>query len=364
MPYQDIITKVRVERFNIPLTEPFVISLETITDAENVLVEIRTASGLSGWGECSPYRSIAGETQDTCLAVGGLLAKALEGRSLFSLEENLHVLDRAIFGNHCIKSAFDMAIYDLAAQAAGLPLYAYLGGANDKPLATDMTIGIGAPERMAAEAVRLCKEGFHAIKVKLGTTLEEDLARIEAIRSAIGPAVPLRIDANQGWDRLTAIQTLKALAPLGIDFCEQPVSRRDDAALAEVRRSSPIPIMADEALGDHYDALRLVRAGACDMFNIKLAKSGGIRNALQISAIAEAAGIPCQIGCFSESRLAITAFAHVALARRNIVHYDLDSALMLAGDPVNGGATYGAGGVISVPDSSGIGARVVITPGC
>lgn len=355
MAYMDTIAEVSVRRFNIPLTEPFVISLETITDAENVWVEIRTGSGLTGRGECSPYRSIAGETQDTCMAVGALLAKVLKGRPASALEDNLRALDRAIWGNHCIKSAFDMALYDMAAQAAGLPLYAFLGGADNKPLATDMTIGIGAPEQMAAEAVRLRNEGFHAIKVKLGTTMREDVARIEAIREAIGPAVPLRIDANQGWDTLSAVSTLKALESMGIDFCEQPVTRRDDAALAEVRRQSPIPIMADEALGDHYDALRLVRAGACDLFNIKLAKSGGIRNALQIAAIAEAAGIPCQIGCFSESRLAITAFAHVALARHNILYYDLDSALMLARDPVEGGAVYGPGGAIAVPAKPGLG---------
>ncbi len=354
------VREVQLYRYNIGLSEPFVISLETITDAQNVLVEIYTDSGLTGRGECSPYRSIAGETQDSCMAVGSILAKSLHGRPALALEDNLRALDHAIWGNHCIKSAFDMALYDLAAQISGLPLYAFLGGANNKLLATDMTVGIGTPEHMAEEALSFREAGFHAIKVKLGTTRKEDVARIKAIRTAIGPEIPLRIDANQGWDELTAIQTLQDLAPLGIDFCEQPVSRVHDESLAMVRRRSPIPIMADESIGDHHDALRLAKAGACDMFNIKLAKSGGIRNALQIAAIAEAAGIPCQIGCFSESRLAMTAFAHVALARRNIIYYDLDSAIMLDSDPVKGGARYGSGGVITVPEEPGLGVSGVL----
>jgi L-Ala-D/L-Glu epimerase len=356
MPLWDTsIDSIHVHRFNIPLSQPFVIALETITNAENIVVEIRTSSGLSGFGECSPYRSIAGETQDTCMAAAKVLAAALQNRSALRLEDNLRALDQAIWGNHCIKSAFDMALYDVAAQAAGLPLYAFLGGANNKPLATDMTIGIGSPETMASEAIRFKDAGFHAIKVKLGTDTASDIERIKAIRAAIGHEIPLRIDANQGWDTLTAIRTLQALHPYSIDYCEQPVSRQNEIGMAEVRYKSPIPIMADESVGDHHDALRLIRAGACDMFNIKLAKSGGIRNALQISAVAEAAGMPCQIGCFSESRLAMTAFAHVALARHNIQYYDLDCALMLADDPVNGGASYSHNGHIIVSDAPGLG---------
>lgn len=350
------ICAIRVHRLDVPLTEPFVISLETITAAQNVLIEIQTNSGFIGRGECCPYRSIAGETQDTCIVVASLLAKNLEGRQALEIENNLSAIHQAIWGNYAIKSAFDIALYDLAAQIAGMPLYAFLGGANDKSLVTDMTVGLDSPENMAREARRFVDKGFHAIKVKLGTNFHDDVHRIALIREAVGNnGIKLRVDANQGWDVLTAVRTLQAIAPFGIDFCEQPVSRRDDDALSAVRRQSPVPIMADEALGDHFDALRLVKSQACDLFNIKLAKSGGIRNALHICSIATAAGIPCQIGCFSESRLGMTAFAHFALARKNIVHYDLDCALMLADDPVEGGAQYGLNGAISVPDSPGLG---------
>lgn len=354
----DTIQTIDVYKLNVPLTDPFVISLETIEHAENVVVRIRTAEGLTGFGECSPYRSIAGETQNGAFEVAKELGRLLIGREASTLESMLDALDRHVTGNHCIKSAFDMALYDLAARRAGLPLYAFLGGQNNRELRTDMTVSIGTPGKMAADAKKYADQGFEAVKVKLGTGMEADVARIRAIRQAVGEALPLRIDANQGWSVPTAIRTLRALASYHIEYCEAPISRRQFSSLAAVRRQSPIPIMADESLFDHHDAFHLARLEACDFFNIKLAKSGGIRNALRIIAVAEAAGISSQVGCFSETRLGITALAHLALARRNIHHFDMDSPLMLAEDPVQGGIVYHPGGRIELPEAPGLGALI------
>ena len=141
--------------------------------------------------------------------------------------------------------------------------------------------------------------GFGAIKAKLGSGRADDVARIRAIRAAVGPNVALRIDANQGWDPATAALTLNDLAAFNIQYCEQPVARWNIEALRHLRTASPIPIMADEALFDHHDAVRLASMGACDYFNIKLSKSGGIHTALKINAVAEAAGIPCMVGASS-----------------------------------------------------------------
>ena len=261
-----------------------------------------------------------------------------------------------LVGNRCIKSAFDMALYDIAARAAKMPLYQFLGSANNRRITTDMTVGIGTPVHMAAAAFRFKNAGFPAIKVKLGTTMKEDVARIRAIRETIGNALPLRIDANQGWDEATAIATLRALERFDIEHCEQPIAARNIKGLARVRAASPIPIMADEAVFDHFDALNLVNHDACDYFNIKLAKSGGISNALKINAIAEAAGIKCQVGCFSETRLAMSALMHFTLACPNVVHFDLDAPLMLSSDPVVGGLVYGENGAVFIDDGIGIGA--------
>jgi L-Ala-D/L-Glu epimerase len=350
------ISKIELFKLNVPLKSPFVISLETITHAENVVVRLETDKGLVGWGECSPYKTIAGETRETCFAVGQIFAKILKGANPLALNNCLIQLDRAITGNRCIKSAFDIALYDLAAQAAKMPLYEFLGGENNRIIATDMTVGIGSPAQMSASALAFKEAGFEAVKVKLGTNKADDLARIRHIRAAVGAALPLRIDANQGWDEVTAIETLKALAEFDIEHCEQPVSARQIQSLANVRRQSPIPIMADESVFDAVDALNLVRAEACDFFNIKFAKSGGIHNALKINAVSEAAGLKNQVGCFSETRLAMTALMHFIMACPTIVHFDLDAPLMLSEDPVLGGCTYLEKGRISLGSEIGLGA--------
>ena len=251
-----------------------------------------------------------------------------------------------------------MALFDLLGKFAGLPLYALLGGDNNRPIFTDMTVGIDNPEKMGEKALEYKRKGFPAIKVKLGTSMTDDVARVRAIRKVIGDDTTLRIDANQGWDYVTAVRTLKALESYGIEYCEQPVPYWDYSSLARVRTNSPIPIVADESLFDHHDAYRLASMNAVDYFNIKLGRSGGIRNSLRILAIADAAGIKCMVGCTNETRLALTAASHLATARTAIRYYDLDSALSLAEDPVVGGITYGDMGSIIVPDRPGLGADI------
>lgn len=351
-----IITKVDIFKLNLPYKEPFVISLGVIESATNVVVKIHTNSELTGIGECAPFVTIVGETQETVFELSKQMAKLLKGKDPFAIEERLTEIDRAVAGNYTMKSAFDMALYDLLAKKARLPLYKLLGGSNTHEIYTDMTISIGRPEKVAKDALAFKKAGFHAIKVKLGTTTKEDVARIKAIREAVGEDYPISIDANQGWDIVTAIKTLQALGKYNIKYCEEPISKWNNRDLVKVRENSPIPIMADESVFDHHDAFRLASTGACDYFNIKLSKSGGIYNALKINAIAEASGIKCQVGCMSESRFALTALMHFALSGKNIVHYDMDSSLMLSLDPVIGGIQYQGKGKWILEDAIGIGA--------
>lgn len=350
------ITRVALYRFDISLKAPVSISLGTIDHARNILVMIDTDTGLTGWGEGSPFWMIAGETQASGLAAARDMARLLTGRNPLDIEGAITALTRYLPGHPTTRSAFDMALYDLAAQTARMPLYQFLGG-SCRPLITDETIYINTPERMVQDALRIRANGAEAIKVKLGTTAPNDIRVMNAIRQAIGPDLPLRADANQGWDVPTAQAVLRAIGNMNVQYCEQPIRRDDIAGLRHLRQQSPVPIMADESLFDAPDALRLVRAEAVDYFNIKLAKSGGIREALRINAIAEAANVPCMIGSMSESRLALTANAHVASARQNIAFCDLDGCFEHAHDPVLGGATY-TGYQITLPDTPGIGATV------
>ncbi|MBI5370733.1 MAG: dipeptide epimerase [Sphingobacteriales bacterium] len=352
------IQQTELYRLSIPLTEPFITSLGRDENAENVLVRIRTKEGITGFGECSPYMPINGESQDTCISVGQLLAKSLAGTNALDIEGAVKRMDSIIYANTSIKSAFDMALYDIAAQQAGMPLYQFIGGRNDKTIITDYTVSINEPELMAAQAVKILAQGYPAIKVKLGRDGKKDVLRMKAIRAAVGPAIPLRIDANQGWGVEEAIETLKALGPLNIQHCEEPIPRWNFMQLPRVKAGSPIPIMADESCGDDHDAERLIALDACDYFNIKLGKSGGIFKALKIVRMAEAAGLHLQVGAMIESRLAMTAFAHFSLCSPSIVHFDFDTALMLREDPVTGGIQYKANGVVEVPEAVGLGATV------
>ena len=351
-----IITRITLYRFDIPLKAPVSISLGTIDHARNILVTIETDTGLTGWGEGSPFWMIAGETQASGLAAARDMARLLAGRNPLDIEGAIAALTRYLPGHPTTRSAFDMALYDLAAQAAQMPLYQFLGGSS-RPLITDETIYINTPERMVQDAMRIRANGAEAIKVKLGTTAPNDIRVMNAIRQAIGPDLPLRADANQGWDVPTAQAVLRAIGDLNVQYCEQPIRRDDIAGLRHLRQQSPVPIMADESVFSATDALQLVRAEAVDYLNIKLAKSGGIREALKINAIAEAANVPCMIGCMSESRLALTANAHVASARHNIRFCDLDGCFEHAEDPVFGGIGYHPY-QLTLPDTPGIGATV------
>ncbi|RXK60469.1 dipeptide epimerase [Lacibacter luteus] len=352
------ITSIEIYKLSIPLKQPFVISLGPQYDADNIIVVINTNTGIKGWGECSPYMSINGESMDTCFIVGQYLAKALKGKDPLQIEDCTKAMDRIITRNESIKSAFDMALYDIAAQHAGLPLYKFLGGKKDKLISTDMTVGLGSPEKMAAKAMEYKAAGFPSIKVKLGTTTTEDVARIKAIRAAIGHELPLRIDANQGWSVETAIATLQALKEFGIEHCEEPIARWNYMALSEVRKNSPIKIMSDESCFDEHDAERLAKLNACDYFNVKLGKSGGIFHALKIVEVAKAHNLKLQVGCFMESRLAITALVHFAYSSDLIVHYDLDTPLMLKEDPVVGGMQFIENGFVEINEAVGIGATI------
>lgn len=354
-----LIRSVELYKLFVPLKEPFVISLGPIHNVQNVVVIIRTQDGCTGYGECSPYMTINGESVDTCFVVGQYLAQVLKGKDALDLLYCTQAMDKTIYANSSIKSAFDMALHDIAAQHAGVPLYQFLGGANNKVLETDMTVSIGTPEKMKADAVRFKEQGFPAIKVKLGEGREPDVQRIRAIREGIGPDHPLRIDANQGWGTaLHAIEVLQALAPFSIQHCEEPIPRHKFMELRLVREASPIPIMADESCGDHYDAERLIQLEACDMLNIKLGKSGGFFKAVQIVELAAKIKMPLQIGGFMESRLGMTAAAHLALTNDVIHHCDFDTPLMFTEDPVIGGIQYGANGVINVPEVPGLGAVI------
>ena len=356
MPEALKITSVELYASKIKLKEPFIISLGPLTHAENVIVIIRTNTGITGTGECSPFMAINGESMETGMVVGRYLATALKEKNPLDIDTCHKIMNAVIFANNSIKSAFDMALYDIAAQVASLPLYAFLGGSNNKTLITDYTVSLDKVEKMVADAVQIKARGFQVIKVKLGGTKEDDVERIKHIRAAVGNEIPLRIDANQGWSINDAIEILNALKPFNIQHCEEPIARWNFMELPSIKKQSPIKLMADESCCDEHDAKRLLDLNACDYFNVKLGKSSGIFRAEKIIRIAEDRNIDIQLGGFLESRLAFTAAAHLALSSDRIVHCDFDTPLMFVEDPVTGGITYSNKGEIIIPEGVGLAA--------
>lgn len=352
------ISQIAIYRVSIQLKKPFIISLGTIREASNILVVVQTDLGITGMGECSPFLSINGESQDTCFVVGQYLASALKGKNPLQIQECVHLMDQIIFGNSSIKSAFDIALHDIASQNAGVPLYRFLGGLEKRDLYTDYTVSLNDIAQMVEDSLAIKEAGFSAIKIKLGGDPDLDVERIREIRKAIGRDLPMRIDANQGWNPGDAARVLVALKDMRIQFCEEPIPRWDFMSLPQVRQCSPIPIMADESCFDVHDAQRLIHIGACDMLNLKLGKSGGLRKARQVIGKAQEAQFKMQVGGFMESRLAMTANAHLALSNPLIEFCDFDTPLMFVSDPISGGIQYEKGGKIRVPDTPGLGAWI------
>jgi len=350
------ILHIDIYKLSIPM-HPFTIATGTMHFAQNIFIRVHTEAGFYGVGECSAFPMIVGETQSTCFEMGRDFATLWKGKDASAIEERMQQLHDFTAFNSTIKSAFDMALFDLAAKAAGQPLYRFLGGSN-RPIETDLTIGLDTPEKMAQKATAFKADGVRMIKIKLGKDAAEDVERVRQIRAAVGEGILLRVDANQGWDFDAAIHALRGIAPLDIQFCEQPMRRWQDDRLPELRRAVPVKIMADESAFDHHESRRLIAAGACDYVNIKFAKSGGILEANRIDALCAAHAIPTMMGGMLESRLALTAFAHFALAHDNIVFHDMDTCMLgHTTDPVTGGVKY-RGYFLETPEEPGIGADI------
>jgi L-Ala-D/L-Glu epimerase / N-acetyl-D-glutamate racemase len=320
------------------LREGYRIAGHRFDAADMVLLRITTSDGRTGYGCAAPFEEVTGESPAAALSAltGDLLplARASDAGDVAGL------LDRAAAvapGAPAARAALDMALHDLWARREGAPLFRLLGAARQRIL-TSVTLGIEDDVRTAVEAGRRrVAQGFRILKIKTGERWEQDAALVRALREALGPDILLRADANQGYDEDEAVRFLRAVEPSGLELLEQPTPAGDEAALARLGRSSTIPIMADESLRTEADAERLSASRAAALFNVKLMKCGGVRPGLAIARRAAAAGLGVMIGCNDESRVAIAAGLHLALAAPGDVRADLDGDLDLQDDVARGG---------------------------
>ena len=350
------ITEITTGRICVPLKTPFRTALRVVDSVDDVLVRVQTEDGLYGLGEAPPTKVITGDTIQSILdAVNNHIAPALVGRDIDDFEDVMLTLNGCLHKNTSPKAAVDMALYDLRAKRLGLPLYKLLGGYR-RELTTDCTISVNDTKTMINDSLSAVASGHTILKLKVGKGGLEDAERVLAIRRAVGGRIKLRIDANQGWERDEAIKIIRALEDGGADMelIEQPVAAADIQGLKAVTDAVQTTILADESVFSFSDAVNIVTQGAADMINIKLMKTGGIYNALKICALAEEYGVKCMMGCMLESKLAVSAAAHLACAKAVVTAVDLDGPVLCAVDPFVGGPVYEGNGIY-MTDAPGIG---------
>lgn len=321
---------------------PFLIARGGQAEHRTVWVRLRDRDGQVGWGEAAPTEYY-GETPETVLAVLNHYVSQLPDDP-FDLEATEARLEQLVALNPSARAALSMALHDLVGKRLGVPLWKLWGLDSSRAPLSTFTIGLDAPEKMRAKVLEA--EAYPVLKVKLGTPRDVEILR--TIRDATDRE--LRVDANCGWTRKHAIRMLPVLEEFGVTVLEQPLAAHDLDGLAAVSRAARIPIIADESCLVATDIPRL--AGAVDGINIKLAKCGGLREAIRMIAVARAHSMMVMVGCMIESSIAITAAAHFT-PLLDIV--DLDGAALLADDPFVG-ATIERGRV-ALPTGPGLGVR-------
>ncbi len=311
----------------------------------SVCVRLSDAEGLTGWGEGNPIPYYGGTPDIVCAALEAYRPILESAESPFALQEIEAAIEADLRGNPAARSAIIAALYDLQGKQIGLPVHTLLGLDPSRAPLTSFTIGIAQPDELRAR-IREAAE-YPILKIKVGS--ERDAEVLSIVREE-APDKRIRVDANTAWHPKQALRAIERLSQFDLEFVEQPVRATDIDGLRFVREGSPLPIIADESCVTCADIPRLL--GAVDGINIKLAKCGGISEALRMIHTARAHDLRIMLGCMVESSLAIAAAAQLA----PLVDYaDLDGAALLAEDPFAGVSI--ARGRIHLSGAPGLGVR-------
>jgi L-alanine-DL-glutamate epimerase-like enolase superfamily enzyme len=330
------IQEIEYYKLEMGLAVPYTIAYETVESATNIILKLVTDSGITGWGCAAPDSAVTGESPEDVLAtVETVIKDVLQGESPFRIARIMHELKLLASRASSARAMVDMALHDILARRAGLPLYQLLGGFRHE-FATSITIGILPLRETLEQAGKYLGRGFTILKLKGGRNLDEDIEKVLKLRETWGRDFALRFDANQGYSYSQSVEFIEKTKPSNLEIIEQPTSEKEDARLGEVTQAVSIPVMADESIKTLKDAFRLASNDLIDMINIKLMKVGGILESQHINSVAKAAGMEVMVGCLDESALGISAGLHFALSRANIEYADLDGHLDLIDDPFAG----------------------------
>jgi L-alanine-DL-glutamate epimerase-like enolase superfamily enzyme len=359
------ITEVRVYPLvRVKRQYPTVISMQIketgITPVEEsyfILFEVVADNGLRGIGEVS---DIPEESLPDPSALKEDLSRALVGRSPYDVGPILDSLsfethENRTLGTRLYDCAIDMALYDLQGKAAGEPVYRLLGGKRRERIPISAVVYIREADLVAEEVRERLAQGFHDFKLKVGLGIDQDEASLAALRETAGPAAKIKIDPNGAWTVEEAIRCLRRLARYDVAGVETPIPARDIEGKVALKKETALPIL--EHVGDPQFALECVRTGAVDVFNIALCGTGGIYRALQVAAVAGAAGVPCLLGSTLELWPGTAAQAHFGAVAPLAFPSDLVGPLMYQSDVVRNPWGY-RDGTVAVPDTPGLGVEL------
>jgi len=359
-----VIERIDVIAIRAPRKEPVksgANSGDPVTASEFGIIRVLSGNGLEGLGEISiTFPRIA---HSLCHAARSLLAPALVGRNPLERPKILAAIDRLLGGELSaayLRAAFEMALLDLAGRHYGVPVFEFLGGRMRERVPLAWGIYQKSPEEMAADALKGKEEGYHAIKLKVGRQLNDDLAAVEAVTQAVGPGMPLRLDANGAWTSVAeAARAMKAFAAIApIAWIEQPLPKRNLDGLRALRQMTALPVMADESCQTLRDAYELARSESADVLNVYVVEAGGLLASAHTFAFAGALDIPCIIGSQAEMGIGTTACAHLGVAVPNLPYAcECFGPVRYLHDIIERPIPI-AGGYLTPPDGPGLGIKL------
>ena len=352
------IVEIEPIQVDVPLREP-VRGVHGVTAVQrSVLARVGTDQGVEGWGNVDPTPGYSAMSAEEVSDTVRCIAPALIGTDPFNVRRALAAMDALAPGRYEAIAAIEMALVDLKARALGVPVHSLLGGRVKDTVACNAWIGTVPPEQAAREAAAWLGRGFRSAKIKVSGAGPEGIARVAAVRAAVGDRMALRVDFNESLRPAEAVGFIRRLDPYDLTLVEQPVPRDEIAALALIRRGIGIPLMADESVTGPASLVEIIRAQAADLVKVKVMKQGGLLRTLAMVECAAAAGLRVVIGHGFGLTLSTLAEAAVASVSDAIVDgCEAVGPLKMADDVVAEPVRLDAG-VIPLADRPGLGATV------
>jgi len=349
-----IIQDIQLSNLDVELTDHFTISQGSVRKVNSLLVTLKLGDGTTGYGEITPFQELAGEDRETCILRFNEVQECLTRKSVLHIRKHSQFLQEALPQSPAVRCGLEIAMLDALTRQLGIPLWAYWGGLSDQSLETDVTIPILPFERSIALAKNWIEKGFKTLKIKVGADHDNELKILSGIHQ-LNNQIQFIIDANQGFEENDALIFIREVINRGcrVILFEQPVNRYDVDAMARITRLLNIPVAADESVFSLEDLQKIIKAGAADVVNLKIMKTG-ILQALQIATTATSFGLDLMIGGMVETRLAMGCSASIAMGYCTIKYIDLDTPLLMKSDPMLGGYSY-CGSEIRSWDTPGLG---------